>query len=104
MPLPHGIVDAPDLSSVMQQVTQAARVKWNGAQRAGSRLSQEDDYYALLEVPRDATPEHIKKQVCRPAHAAALTSMLREKCPLATACWPCRGTSCRKWCALWCSL
>ena len=49
-----------------KQVTQAARMKWNGAQRAGSRLSQQDDYYALLEVPRDATPEHIKKQVCQP--------------------------------------
>jgi hypothetical protein len=40
-------------------------MRCNGAQRAGSRLSQVDDYYALLEVPRDATPEHIKKQVCR---------------------------------------
>lgn len=39
-------------------------MKWNGAQRAGSRLSPEDDYYALLDVPRDATPEHIKKQAC----------------------------------------
>lgn len=44
------------------EVTQAARMRWNGAQRAGSRLSPEDDYYALLNVPRDATPEHIKKQ------------------------------------------
>ena len=52
--------------SPQKQVTQAARMKWNGAQRAGSRLSQEDDYYALLEVPRDATPEHIKKQVSSP--------------------------------------
>ena len=38
-------------------------MKWQGAQRAGSRLSPEDDYYALLGVTRDATPEHIKKQV-----------------------------------------
>lgn len=45
------------------QVSQAARMKWEGAQRAGSRLAPEDDYYALLGVARDATPEHIRKQV-----------------------------------------
>ncbi len=38
-------------------------MKWEGAQRAGSRLAPEDDYYALLGVARDATPEHIRKQV-----------------------------------------
>lgn len=38
-------------------------MKWEGAQRAGSRLAPEDDYYALLGVTRDATPEHIRKQV-----------------------------------------
>lgn len=40
--------------------------RWGGAQRAGSRLQEADDFYALLGVPRDATAEHMKKQVCNP--------------------------------------
>jgi hypothetical protein len=67
-----------DRSSLCNQVTQAARMKWNGAQRAGSRLSQQDDYYALLEVPRDATPEHIKKQVCQ-SRGQCLLDVIRKE-------------------------
>ena len=40
-------------------------MRWDGASRAGSVLAAGEDFYALLEVPRDASPEHIKKQVGR---------------------------------------
>ena len=59
----RGIAACP--LNLWQQVTQAARVRWDGASRAGSVLAADEDFYALLDVPRDASPEHIKKQVGR---------------------------------------
>lgn len=41
---------------------EAARQRWEGVHRAATRLSHDDDFYALLGVQRDATPAHIKKQ------------------------------------------
>lgn len=36
--------------------------------RAGSRLKTDDDFYALLGVPCDASPAHIKKQAGASPH------------------------------------
>lgn len=56
-------IDEPGSAvAIDDEVTQAARVKWNAAQRAGLRLDPGEDFYSLLGVSRDASPQHIKKQ------------------------------------------
>jgi len=63
------VADPGTAVALQDDHTEAAHRQWGGAQRAGSRLQEADDFYALLGVPRDATAEHMKKQYYTQARA-----------------------------------
>lgn len=78
-----------------------ARQRWKPSSLMG-RDPSESDFYAILGVQRDATPEQIKKQVCSiPAFASHTTTCMRF-CMIAVCLYIARYTaeSIEKECAL----
>lgn len=56
-------IEPPGLALVAEdEGTRAARAEWQRAQRRARGEPEGDDFYALLGVERDASPEEIKRQ------------------------------------------